>query len=83
MAKTKSGGKTQQQPPRPGKRLGLKKTEGEKVIAGNILIRQRGSIYHPGEGVGIGRDFTLFALVSGITKFSKKKGKTFLSVIKP
>lgn len=83
MAKTKSSGKTRQQTPRPGKRLGLKKTEGEKVISGNVLIRQRGSIFHPGQGVGMGRDYTLFALCDGVTKFSKKKGKTYLSVRKP
>lgn len=78
MAKTKAGGKTRQKTRRPGKRLGLKVSGGEKVIAGNILVRQRGSEFHPGEGIGMGRDFTLYALKDGILRFKKKEGKTYL-----
>ena len=54
------------------KRLGVKKFGGESVLAGNIILRQRGTKYHPGENVGLGRDFTLFALTPGKVKFDKE-----------
>ena len=57
------------------KRLGVKKFGGQEVIAGNIIIRQRGTKYHPGENVGIGRDFTLFALTDGKVEFDKPHRK--------
>ena len=64
------------------KRLGLKKFGGEAVKAGNIIVRQRGTNVHPGAGVGIGSDDTLFALVNGTVKFERKaEGKKFVSVI--
>lgn len=81
MAKKKAGGKTRQQTPRPGKRLGVKIFGGQHVRAGNILIRQRGTKFHPGEGVGIGRDHTLFALWKGILEFKKRRGKTYLNIL--
>jgi large subunit ribosomal protein L27 len=81
MAHTKAGGKARQQGNRPGKRLGLKISGGEKVISGNILIRQRGTTVHPGDGVGMGRDFTLFALKNGAVNFTKKSGKRIVQVI--
>jgi large subunit ribosomal protein L27 len=81
MATTKTGGKTRQQPPRPGKRLGLKVTGGQKVKAGNILVRQRGSTFHPGKNVGMGRDFTLYALKDGVVSFARKKGKKYIEVL--
>ncbi len=81
MAKTKSGGKTRQKTNRPGKRLGVKLFGGEKAKIGQIIVRQRGSKFYPGEGVGVGRDFTLFALREGKVRFGKKKGKQFVSVI--
>jgi len=63
------------------KRLGLKKSEGQPVLAGNILVRQRGTKYHPGNNVGIGGDDTLFALVDGVVKFERKgKDKKQVSV---
>ena len=63
------------------KRLGLKKSDGQPVIAGNILVRQRGTKYHPGNNVGIGGDDTLFALIDGIVKFERKgKDKKQVSV---
>ena len=63
------------------KRLGLKKSEGQSVIAGNILVRQRGTKYHPGNNVGIGGDDTLFALIDGVVKFERKgKDKKQVSV---
>ena len=80
MAKTKAGGKTRQQPPRPGKRLGVKLFGGQKVQVGNIILRQRGTRFHPGEGVGIGRDFTLFALRDGAVQFKKRLGKKIVCV---
>jgi len=81
MAKTKAGGKVNQKAQRKGKRLGLKVIGGEKVKAGHIIVRQRGTRFHPGEGVGEGRDFTLFALKDGIVRFLKRKGKAIVSVV--
>ena len=63
-------------------RLGVKKSDGQSVLAGNIIVRQRGTNVHPGAGVGIGSDDTLFALVNGTVKFGRKaEGKKFVSVI--
>ena len=63
------------------KRLGVKIFGGQAVISGNIIIRQRGTEYHPGKNVGVGRDFTLFALTDGVVEFKKGKGdKNFVSV---
>ena len=61
-------------------RLGVKKFGGEAVIPGNIIIRQRGTKWHPGENVGIGRDHTIFAVVEGKVQFSERQKKTFVSV---
>jgi len=80
MAKTKAGGKTKQQSPRAGKRLGVKIFGGQSVKAGNIIIRQRGTKFHPGEGVGVGRDYTLFALRDGVVEFIKRQGKKLVTV---
>lgn len=80
MAHTKAGGKTRQQTPRQGKRLGLKIFGGQKVKIGQIIIRQRGTPFHPGEGVGIGRDHTLFALKEGVVEFKKRKGDNIVVV---
>lgn len=55
-----------------GRRLGVKKSDGTKVVAGNILVRQRGTKIHPGKNVGIGKDDTLFALINGVVKFERK-----------
>ncbi len=63
------------------KRLGVKIFGGQAAIAGNIIIRQRGTQYHPGKNVGLGRDFTIFAMTDGLVEFKKTKGdKTFVSV---
>jgi len=75
MAKTKTGGKTRQKTTRPGKRLGVKIFGGQKVKVGNIILRQRGTRFRAGQGVGMGRDHTLFALKKGIVEFKKEKGK--------
>jgi large subunit ribosomal protein L27 len=80
MAKTKTGGKTTQKTRRPGKRLGVKLFGGQKVYPGNILIRQRGTKFHPGEGVKIGRDHTLFAIKEGVVKFRQSFDKKIVSV---
>lgn len=82
MAKTKAAGKTRQQSPRPGKRLGLKVASGQEVSVGNILLRQKGTKYHPGSGVGMGRDFTLFALCEGTVQFKDRLGKKIVFVSK-
>lgn len=71
MAHKKAGGSTRNGRDSRGKRLGVKKYGGEFVRAGGILVRQRGTTYHPGENVGLGRDFTLFALVDGVVKFTQ------------
>ena len=60
--------------------LGVKRYGGEKIIAGNILVRQRGTKFHPGNNVGLGKDHTLFALADGIVKFEQKRGRKFVSI---
>ncbi len=63
------------------KRLGVKIFGGQPAIAGNIIIRQRGTEYHPGKNVGVGKDFTLFALTDGVVEFKKgRQNRTFVSV---
>ena len=81
MAHKKAGGSSRNGRDTAGRRLGVKKFGGEIVIPGNIIIRQRGTKWHPGENVGMGRDHTIFALVGGNVKFSTRSGgKTFVSV---
>jgi large subunit ribosomal protein L27 len=62
------------------KRLGVKIYGGQPAIAGNIIVRQRGTVYHPGANVGVGKDFTLFALKDGIVEYRKTRSKTLISV---
>lgn len=81
MAHTKSGGKTRQHSQRAGKRLGLKIFGGEKVKVGQIIIRQRGTKFHPGQGVQMGRDHTLFAIKEGIVQFKKRQGDNLVVVV--
>lgn len=81
MATKKASGSTIQTTTRPGKRLGVKIFGGEKVKKGQIIVRQRGSWFHPGKGVGQGRDHTLYALKDGIVSFKKRLGKKVVSVI--
>ncbi len=81
MAHKKAGGSSRNGRDTAGRRLGVKKFGGEIVVPGNIIIRQRGTKWHPGENVGMGRDHTIFALVDGNVKFSTRSGgKTFVSV---
>jgi len=75
MAHKKGQGSTQNNRDSAGRRLGVKKFGGEAVIPGNIIIRQRGTKVHPGNGVGIGKDHTIFALVEGVVQFSNKTSK--------
>ena len=63
--------------------LGVKKYGGERVIAGNIIVRQRGTPFHPGRNVGRGRDDTLFALADGKVEFHRRRGRRFVSVVAP
>ncbi|MCL4792411.1 MAG: 50S ribosomal protein L27 [Gammaproteobacteria bacterium] len=72
MAHKKAGGSTRNGRDSESKRLGLKKFGGEQVVAGNILVRQRGTEYHPGKNVGLGRDHTLFAKANGVVNFEVK-----------
>lgn len=81
MAHKKAVGSTRNGRDSQGKRLGVKKFGGEVVRAGNILVRQRGSTYHAGDGVGTGRDYTLFALVDGVVEF--KQGLRQSVCVKP
>jgi large subunit ribosomal protein L27 len=62
------------------KRLGVKIFGGQPAISGNIIIRQRGTVYHPGNNVGLGKDYTIFALADGIVEFRKVRNKTLVSV---
>ncbi len=81
MAQKKAGGSSRNGRDSEGRRLGVKKFGGEAVIPGNIIIRQRGTKYYPGNHVGMGRDHTLFALAEGHVKFSRGAiGRTFVSV---
>jgi large subunit ribosomal protein L27 len=83
MAHKKAGGSTKNGRDSESKRLGLKKFGGQRVLAGNILVRQRGTVYRPGENVGIGTDHTLFAKAEGRVAFRKKgvEQHTFVSVV--
>ncbi len=83
MAHKKAGGSTRNGRDSNSKRLGVKRYAGQEVNAGSILIRQRGSTFHPGENVGMGRDFTLFALQTGVVKFEKKgpKNRSHVSIV--
>ena len=74
MAHKKAGGSTKNGRESESKRLGLKKFGGENVVAGNILVRQRGTAYRAGTNVGVGTDHTLFALVDGTVQFKRKGG---------
>ncbi len=81
MAHKKAGGSSRNGRDSAGRRLGVKKSGGQAVIPGNIIIRQRGTKMWPGEGVGMGKDHTIFATVEGRVAFRKGlKGRTFISV---
>jgi large subunit ribosomal protein L27 len=82
MAHKKAGGSSRNGRDSAGRRLGIKMFGGEQVVAGNILARQRGTKWHAGQNVGMGKDHTLFAKIDGRVEFrTKAKGRTFVSVI--
>lgn len=82
MAHKKAGGSTRNGRDSEGRRLGLKKSGGQFAIAGNIIVRQRGTVYRAGDNVGMGVDHTLFALTDGVVEFKKSaKDRTFVSVV--
>lgn len=82
MAHKKGAGSSKNGRESESKRLGVKIFGGQQIIAGNIIVRQRGTKHNPGDNVGIGKDHTLFALTNGIVKFTKKrKNRSYVSVI--
>lgn len=83
MASKKAGGSTKNGRDSNAKMRGIKRYGGEKVKAGNILVRQVGTVFHPGSNVGLARDFSLFALVNGIVKFEHKDRKRLKVSIVP
>ena len=81
MAHKKAGGSSRNGRDSAGRRLGVKKFGDQAVVPGNIIVRQRGTQFHPGDNVGMGKDHTLFALVPGRVKFAvKAKGRNYVSV---
>jgi large subunit ribosomal protein L27 len=81
MAHKKGEGSVKNGRDSQSKRLGVKIFGGQAAVAGNIIIRQRGTTYHPGKNVGVGKDFTLFALIDGVVEFKKgRHDRTFVSV---
>lgn len=81
MAHVKAVGKANQKANRPGQRRGVKVYGDQKIKVGEIIVRQVGTKFHPGKGVKIGKDFTIYAIRPGIVKFTKKLGKKMVNVI--
>lgn len=81
FASKKGAGSTRNGRDSNAQRLGIKRYGGEAVIAGNIIVRQRGTRFYPGDGVGLGKDHTLFALVDGTVRFSTKHNRKHVSVV--
>lgn len=83
MAKKKQAGSSARQVTRSKGHIGLgiKKYGGQSVIAGNIIVRQRGSSFHPSENVGMGRDFTIFAKSDGVVEYYERKGRKYIKVV--
>jgi large subunit ribosomal protein L27 len=80
MAHKKGGGSSRNGRDSAGQRLGVKRFGGEKVGAGSIIIRQHGTKFHPGHNVGLGRDYTLYAIIEGYVKFESRDGRKLISV---
>lgn len=80
MAHKKGEGSVKNGRDSQSKRLGVKIYGGQPAISGNIIVRQRGTVYHPGDNVGLGKDFTIFATTDGIVEFRKTRTKTLVSV---
>jgi large subunit ribosomal protein L27 len=83
MAHKKGQGSSRNGRDTAGKRLGVKKFGGQTVVPGNIIVRQRGTTFHPGKGVGVGRDYTLFAIDAGVVKFIERQGRRYINVEAP
>jgi large subunit ribosomal protein L27 len=83
MAHKKAGGSSRNGRDTAGRRLGVKKFGGERVLAGNIIVRQRGTKWHPGNNVGLGKDHTIFALVDGTVTFQTKAGGRSVVSVSP
>jgi len=83
MAQKKAGGSSRNGRDSKSKRLGIKRFGGETVTSGSIIVRQRGTKFHPGKNIGCGKDHTLYALVNGLVKFKKKgiKNRNYVSII--
>ena len=81
MATKKAGGSSRNGRASAGRRLGVKKYGGQVVLSGNIIVRQRGTKFHPGLNVGMGKDHTIFATINGKVSFKKTKKRTFISVV--
>lgn len=81
MAHKKAGGSSRNGRDSDGRRLGVKKFGSESVVAGNIIVRQRGTKWHPGVNVGMGKDHTLFATAEGRVKFTTRLGRAYVSVV--
>lgn len=81
MAHKKAGGSSRNGRDSAGRRLGVKVFGGEKVVSGNIIVRQRGTKYHPGKNVGLGKDHTIFAVAEGVVAFHTSGKRQFVSVI--
>lgn len=81
MATKKGGGSSNNGRDSAGRRLGIKKYGGETVVAGNILVRQRGTKHYPGTNVGMGKDHTLFATINGKVSFSKRANRSYINVL--
>lgn len=83
MAHKKAGGSTRNGRDSESKRLGVKRFGGETVRAGSIIVRQRGSKMHPGDNVGMGRDYTIFAKADGKVEFRPRRGRTVVNIVEP
>jgi large subunit ribosomal protein L27 len=81
MSKTKGGGSTRNGRDSAAQRLGVKLFDGQRATAGSIIVRQRGTRFHPGENVGRGGDDTLFATADGLVKFGSRKGRRLVDVL--
>ncbi len=81
MAHKKAGGSSRNGRDSDGRRLGVKKFGGEAVVSGNIIVRQRGTKWHPGRNVGMGKDHTLFALVDGVVEFKSGRNRDSVGVV--
>ncbi len=83
MASKKAGGSTKNGRDSAGQRLGVKKFGGEKIKTGAIIVRQRGTKFHPGRNVGVGRDFTIYSLIEGVVKFERFDKQRFKISVYP